>query len=205
VYYTLNLRSAIRVGAKGQHLVRDPHEVRRVIEVEPIAGDDDFVFDLETASGVFASGIGRIVVHNSPRRGLEFVTRKITWHAVAIKLGLAGELRLGNLDAKRDWGYARDYVEAMWLMLQRDVPEDYVIATGKTNTVRRCVEIAFDQAGLDWERYVRIDDTLKRPAEVDLLVGDAGKARRELGWEPTTSFEELIRLMVDADLALLSR
>jgi GDPmannose 4,6-dehydratase len=124
---------------------------------------------------------------------------------VAIKLGLAGELRLGNLDAKRDWGYARDYVEAMWLMLQRDVPEDYVIATGKTNTVRRCVEIAFDQAGLDWERYVRIDDTLKRPAEVDLLVGDAGKARRELGWEPTTSFEELIRLMVDADLALLSR
>jgi GDPmannose 4,6-dehydratase len=133
------------------------------------------------------------------------VTRKITWHAVAIKLGLAGELRLGNLDAKRDWGYARDYVEAMWLMLQRDVPEDYVIATGKTNTVRRCVEIAFDQAGLDWERYVRIDDTLKRPAEVDLLVGDAGKARRELGWEPTTSFEELIRLMVDADLALLSR
>jgi len=205
VYYTLNLRSAVRVGAKGQHLVRDPHEVRRVIEVEPIAGDDDFVFDLETASGVFASGIGRIVVHNSPRRGLEFVTRKITWHAVAIKLGLAGELRLGNLDAKRDWGYARDYVEAMWLMLQRDVPEDYVIATGKTNTVRRCVEIAFDQAGLDWERYVRIDDTLKRPAEVDLLVGDAGKARRELGWEPTTSFEELIRLMVDADLALLSR
>ena len=133
------------------------------------------------------------------------MTRKITWHAVAIKLGLAGELRLGNLDAKRDWGYARDYVEAMWLMLQRDVPEDYVIATGKTNTVRRCVEIAFDQAGLDWERYVRIDDTLKRPAEVDLLVGDAGKARRELGWEPTTSFEELIRLMVDADLALLSR
>ena len=155
-------------------------------------------YDLFACSGILFN-------HESPRRGLEFVTRKITWHAAAIKLGKREELRLGNLDAKRDWGYARDYVEAMWLMLQRDVPEDYVIATGKTNTVRRCVEIAFDQAGLDWERYVRIDDTLKRPAEVDLLVGDAGKARRELGWEPTTSFEELIRLMVDADLALLSR
>jgi GDPmannose 4,6-dehydratase len=146
-----------------------------------------------------------VVVHNSPRRGLEFVTRKITWHAAAIKLGLANELRLGNLDAKRDWGYARDYVEAMWLMMQRDVPEDFVIATGETNTVRRCVEIAFDQAGIDWEPHVVIDDTLKRPAEVDLLVGDATKAKRVLGWEPSTSFEELIRLMVDADLALLSR
>src|SRR3954452_21515923 len=154
-------------------------------------------YDMHLSSGILFN-------HESPRRGLEFVTRKITWHAVAIKLGLAGELRLGNLDAKRDWGYARDYVEAMWLMLQRDVPEDYVIATGRTNTVRRCVEIAFDQAGLDWERYVRIDDALKRPAEVDLLVGDAGKARRELGWEPTTSFEELIRLMVRADLERLA-
>ena len=155
-------------------------------------------YDLFACSGILFN-------HESERRGLEFVTRKITWHAAAIKLGQRDALALGNLDAKRDWGYARDYVEAMWMMLQRDVPEDYVIATGQTHTVRRCVEIAFDQAGLDWERYVRIDDTLKRPAEVDLLVGDAGKARRELGWEPTTSFEELIRLMVDADLALLSR
>jgi GDPmannose 4,6-dehydratase len=133
------------------------------------------------------------------------VTRKITWHAAAIRLGLVNELRLGNLDAKRDWGYARDYVEAMWLMLQRDDPRDYVIATGETNTVRRCVEIAFDQAGVDWERHVVLDDSLKRPAEVDLLVGDASKAKRELGWEPTTSFEQLIRLMVDADHEKLAR
>jgi GDPmannose 4,6-dehydratase len=204
-YYQLNLRSAVRVGAKGQHLARDPHEVRRVVEIEPVPGDDDWVFDLETGSGVFATGVGRVVVHNSPRRGLEFVTRKITWHAAAIKLGQRDELRLGNLDAKRDWGYAKDYVEAMWLMLQQDTPEDFVIATGETNTVRRCVEVAFDQAGLDWEPYVKIDDAFKRPAEVDLLVGDPAKAKRVLGWEPTTSFEQLIRLMVDADMQLLSR
>ena len=155
-------------------------------------------YDLRLCSGILFN-------HESPRRGLEFVTRKITWHAAAIKLGLERELRLGNLDAKRDWGYAKDYVEAMWLMLQQDTPEDFVIATGETNTVRRCVEIAFDQVGLDWEPYVVIDDAFKRPAEVDLLVGDASKAKRVLGWEPQTSFEELIRLMVDADLALLSR
>jgi GDPmannose 4,6-dehydratase len=204
-YYQLNLRSAVRIGAKGQHLARDPHEVRRVVEIEPIPGEDDWVFDLETGSGVFATGVGRLVVHNSPRRGLEFVTRKITWHAAAIKLGQRDELRLGNLDARRDWGYAKDYVEAMWAMLQLDAPEDFVIATGETNTVRRCVEIAFDQVGVDWEPYVKIDDAFKRPAEVDLLVGDPAKAKRVLGWEPRTNFEQLIRLMVDADLALLSR
>jgi GDPmannose 4,6-dehydratase len=146
---------------------------------------------------------GILFNHESERRGLEFVTRKVTWHAAAIKHGLADELRLGNLDAKRDWGYAKDYVEAMWLMLQQEQADDYVIATGKTNTVRRCVEIAFDRVGLDWERYVKLDDSLLRPAEVDLLVGDSAKAKRELGWEPQTSFEELIRLMVDADLKLL--
>src|SRR3954464_578180 len=155
-------------------------------------------YDLLACSGILFN-------HESPRRGLEFVTRKITWHAAAIKLGRRDELRLGNHDAGRDWGYAKDYVEAMWLMLQQDAPEDFVIATGETNTVRRCVEIAFDHVGLEWERYVRIDDALKRPAEVDLLVGDAGKARRELGWQPSTTFEQLIRLMVDADVALLSR
>ncbi len=155
-------------------------------------------YDLRLCSGILFN-------HESPRRGREFVTRKITWHAAAIKLGLERELRLGNLDAKRDWGFAKDYVEAMWMMLQQETPEDFVIATGETNTVRRCVEIAFDQVGLDWEPYVVIDDAFKRPAEVDLLVGDASKAKRVLGWEPTTSFEELIRLMVDADLALLSR
>jgi GDPmannose 4,6-dehydratase len=153
-------------------------------------------YDLFCCSGILFN-------HESPRRGLEFVTRKITWHAAAIKLGLAQELRLGNLDAQRDWGYAKDYVDAMWRMVNQDSAEDYVIATGKTHTVRRCVEIAFERVGLDWERYVVTDPALLRPAEVDLLVGDYGKAQRELGWEPRTSFEELIALMVDADLELL--
>jgi GDPmannose 4,6-dehydratase len=154
-------------------------------------------YDLHATSGILFN-------HESPRRGLEFVTRKITWHAAAIKHGKRDELALGNLDARRDWGYAKDYVEAMWLMLQQDKPDDYVIATGETNTVQRCVEIAFDEAGLDWQGHVRIDDQFKRPAEVDLLVGDPGKAERELGWRPQTSFEELIRLMVRSDLALLA-
>jgi GDPmannose 4,6-dehydratase len=153
-------------------------------------------YDMFLTSGILFN-------HESERRGLEFVTRKITWHAAAIKLGHRDELALGNLDAKRDWGYAKDYVEAMWLMLQHDRPDDFVIATGETNTVRRCVEIAFDHVGLDWEPYVRIDDAFKRPAEVDLLVGDASKAERELGWKPQTTFEQLIRLMVDADMKLL--
>ena len=148
---------------------------------------------------------GILFNHESERRGLEFVTRKISWHAAAIKLGLAQELRLGNLDAERDWGYAVDYVEAMWLMLQQDVADDYVIATGKTHSVRECAEIAFARVGLDWRDHVVVDDTFKRPAEVDRLVGDAGKAQRELGWAPRTGFRELIELMVDADLKLLSR
>jgi GDPmannose 4,6-dehydratase len=146
---------------------------------------------------------GILFNHEGPRRGLEFVTRKVTWHAAAIKLGRARELRLGNLDARRDWGYARDYVEAMWLMLQQDRADDYVVATGRSHSVRDCVELAFERVGLDWEPYVVIDDGLQRPAEVDHLVGDASKARRELGWEPRTSFEELIAQMVDADLELL--
>ncbi|HEX8086032.1 MAG TPA: GDP-mannose 4,6-dehydratase [Solirubrobacteraceae bacterium] len=148
---------------------------------------------------------GILFNHESERRGLEFVTRKITWHAAAIRLGLRDELRLGNLEAQRDWGYAKDYVEAMWLMLQRDEADDYVIATGETHSVQECVEIAFDQAGLgDWRPYVRLDPDLVRPAEVDHLIGDASKAERELGWRPRTSFEQLIRLMVDADLRLLA-
>jgi GDPmannose 4,6-dehydratase len=155
-------------------------------------------YDLHATSGILFN-------HESERRGLEFVTRKITWHAAAIKLGLADKLELGNLDAERDWGYAKDYVEAMWLMLQRDDPQDYVIATGVAHSVRDCVEIAFDQAGLPIEDHIVIDDSLKRPAEVDHLIGDASKARRDLGWEPRTSFEQLIRLMVDADRKLLSR
>ncbi len=154
-------------------------------------------YDLHATSGILFN-------HESPRRGLEFVTRKISWHAAAIKLGLADKLTLGNLDAERDWGYARDYVEAMWMMLQQDVAEDFVIATGVAHTVRECVEIAFDQAGLEIADHVQIDESLKRPAEVDQLIGDASKAKRQMGWEPQTSFEQLIRLMVDADLALLS-
>lgn len=154
---------------------------------------------------LFAAG-GILFNHESPRRGLEFVTRKITWHAAAIKLGLIDKLALGNLDAERDWGYAKDYVEAMWLMLQQDKADDYVIATNQTNSVRECVEVAFDQAGLgSFEPYVELDQQFVRPAEVDQLIGDYGKAERELGWTPKTSFEELIRLMVDADLELLSR
>jgi GDPmannose 4,6-dehydratase len=155
-------------------------------------------YDLHATSGILFN-------HESPRRGLEFVTRKITWHAAAIRLGQRDHLPLGNLDAERDWGYAKDYVEAMWLMLQRDQADDFVIATGKSHSVRECVQIAFDHVGLDWEQYVRIDPALVRPAEVDHLVGDPSKAREQLGWEPRTSFEELIRLMVDADLKLLAR
>ena len=155
-------------------------------------------YDLFACSGILFN-------HESPRRGLEFVTRKITWHAAAIKYGLRDELRLGNLDAERDWGYAKDYVEAMYLMLQQDLPEDYVIATNRTHTVRECVQIAFDEAGVgDWESRVTIDPAFLRPAEVDQLIGDPAKAKDRLGWEPQTTFEELIRLMTRADLELLA-
>ncbi|MGH9349259.1 MAG: GDP-mannose 4,6-dehydratase [Vicinamibacterales bacterium] len=150
--------------------------------------------------GLFAvSGI--LFNHESPRRGLEFVTRKVTDGVARIKLGLADHLSLGNLDAKRDWGFAGDYVHAMWLMLQQDQPDDYVIATGQSHSVRQLVETAFGHAGLPWEPYVRTDPALLRPAEVDHLVGDATKARRVLGWQPTVSFERLVGMMVDADLA----
>ncbi|HYM45348.1 MAG TPA: GDP-mannose 4,6-dehydratase [Solirubrobacteraceae bacterium] len=155
-------------------------------------------YDLHATSGILFN-------HESPRRGLEFVTRKITWHAAAIRHGRERELRLGNLDAERDWGYAKDYVEAMWLMLQREEPEDYVIATGESHSVRECCEVAFDEAGLgDFAQYVTIDPAFVRPAEVDHLVGDPAKAERDLGWKPETSFEELMRLMTRADLELLS-
>ncbi len=154
--------------------------------------------------GMFAvSGI--CFNHESPRRGLEFVTRKITHTAAKIKLGLAHELRLGNLEARRDWGYAPDYVRAMWLMLQQDEPEDYVIATGETHSVREFVELAFDYLGLDWKKYVVVDPALYRPADVDLLVGDATKARTKLGWTPSVTFEQLVKIMVDADLELVKQ
>jgi GDPmannose 4,6-dehydratase len=152
--------------------------------------------------GLHASS-GILFNHESPRRGLEFVTRKITWHAAAIKLGLLSELRLGNLEAERDWGFAGDYVRAMWLMLQQEEPDDYVIATGVAHSVRECVEVAFDHVGMAIDDHVVIDPSFLRPAEVEHLIGDASKARRALDWEPEVSFEQLIRMMVDADLALL--
>jgi GDPmannose 4,6-dehydratase len=147
---------------------------------------------------------GILFNHESPRRGLEFVTRKITWHAAAIKLGLKSKLELGNLDAERDWGFAGDYVQAMWRMLQEDQPDDYVVATGVGHSVRDCVQVAFDHAGLSIDDHVAIDPGLLRPAEVEHLIGDASKAKRALGWEPEVSFEALIRMMVDADRAQLT-
>jgi GDPmannose 4,6-dehydratase len=155
-------------------------------------------YDLFACSGILFN-------HESERRGLEFVTRKVTHAAAAIKLGLQDDLALGNLDAERDWGYAKDYVEAMWLMLQQDEPDDYVIATGEAHSVRELVEVAFAHAGLDPAKHIRIDPRFLRPAEVEHLVGDASKAREKLGWEPRTSFEEMVQLMVDADLELLAR
>jgi GDPmannose 4,6-dehydratase len=149
--------------------------------------------------GLFAvSGI--LFNHESPRRVRQFVTRKVTHGAARIKLGLASDLKLGNLEAKRDWGFAGDYVEAMWLMLQQPTPDDFVIATGETHSVRELCEVAFARAGLDWERHVVVDKTHVRPAEVDYLIGDAGKARRVLGWSPKVSFRNLVEMMVDADV-----
>lgn len=153
-------------------------------------------YDLFAVSGILFN-------HESPRRGLEFVTHKITHGVAKIKLGLADELRLGNLESRRDWGYAGDYVRAMWCMLQQDTPEDFVIATGQTHSVREFARIAFEYVGLDYQEYVKVDPKFYRPAEVDQLVGDPSKAREQLGWEPEMSFEELIHTMVDADLDAL--
>ena len=155
-------------------------------------------YDLFACSGILFN-------HESPRRGLEFVTRKVTDGAARVKLGMASELRLGNLDARRDWGFAGDYVKAMWLMLQQDKPDDYVVATGEQHTVQELVEVAFDHVGLNWRDYVKQDPAFLRPAEVDTLLGDSSRARSELGWKPECSFDELVRMMVDADLASLQK
>lgn len=155
-------------------------------------------FDMFACAGILFN-------HESPRRGFEFVTRKIT-HAVArIKHGIDEELRLGNLDARRDWGFAGDFVQAMWLMLQQDKPDDFVIATGETRTIREFCQVAFDRAGLDWEKYVVIDERFFRPAEVNLLLGDATRASETLGWKPETSFEKMVQLMVDYDLEMVAK
>ena len=153
-------------------------------------------YDMHCTSGILFN-------HESPRRGLEFVTRKVSNGVARIKLGLQTELPMGNLEAQRDWGFAGDYVEAMWLMLQQDEPDDYVIATGETHSVERLVEVAFAHAGLDWHDHVKMDERFVRPAEVDLLIGDRSKAENELGWTPTVGFEQLVQMMVDADLERL--
>ncbi len=155
-------------------------------------------YNLHASSGILFN-------HESPRRGLEFVTRKITNHVARIKLGLTNELRLGDLHPQRDWGFAGDYVEAMWLMLQQDEPDDYVISTEETHTVEEFCEIAFGIAGLNWRDYVVQDERFMRPAEVDLLIGDAGKAKQKLGWTPKTGFRDLVQMMVEADLDLVAR
>jgi GDPmannose 4,6-dehydratase len=155
-------------------------------------------YDIFAVSGILFN-------HESPRRGLEFVTRKVTNAVARIKMGLQQKLPMGNLDAKRDWGYAPDYVEAMWMMLQQPDADDYVIATGQTHTVKRLLEVAFEAADLDWQKYVYQDPEFMRPAEVDLLIGDASKANKKLGWKATTSFENMIKIMVDADLDTAER
>ncbi|MBQ4899963.1 GDP-mannose 4,6-dehydratase [Paenibacillus sp. Marseille-P2973] len=155
-------------------------------------------YDMYACSGILFN-------HESPRRGVEFVTRKVTDAVARIKMGLQSELRMGNLDAKRDWGFAGDYVKAMWLMLQQDTPDDYVISTGETHTVHELVEIAFGHAGLNWRDYVVIDPKFVRPAEVDLLLGDSSKAQEKLGWKLEVGFEELVKMMVDSDLKKLNQ
>ncbi len=155
-------------------------------------------YDLFACSGILFN-------HESPRRGLEFVTRKVTDGVARIKLGLSKELRMGNLDARRDWGFAGDYVRAMWLMLQQDEPDDFVIATGETHSVRELIEVAFGHVGLDWKKHVTLDQRFLRPAEVDLLIGTAEKAKTKLGWSPTVDFAGLVRMMVDADLSRLAK
>jgi len=155
-------------------------------------------YNLHATSGILFN-------HGSPRRGLEFVERKVAHGVARIKLGLDKELRLGNLDSRRDWGFAGDYVRAMWMMLQQDLPDDFLIASGATHSIRELCEVAFGYMGLDWQKYVVQDQRFYRPAEVDLLVGDASKAQRILGWKPTVTFEGLVKMMVDADLALLRR
>ena len=155
-------------------------------------------FDMFACAGILFN-------HESPRRGLEFVTRKITHGVARIKHGIDQELRLGNLDARRDWGFAGDFVHAMWLMLQQDEPDDFVIATGQTRTIREFCQVAFDRAGLDWEKYVIVDERFFRPAEVNILLGDPAKAREKLGWQPETSFEKMVQQMVDRDLEMVAK
>ncbi len=207
---TLDEKPRLRVTSEGTRetfrvAFDDPAEHESEIGRLGLSEHRGWLFDLETESGTFHAGVGDGWIHNSPRRGLEFVTRKVSDGVARILTGVAKDLRLGNLDAKRDWGYAGDYVDAMWRMLQLDEPDDYVIATGETHSVRELCEIAFARVGLDWEKHVVIDPKFLRPAEVDLLIGDASKARQKLGWTPKTTFKELVEMMVDADVERAKR
>ena len=180
---------------------KTPFYPRSPYGISKVAGFD-LTRNYREAYGIFAvSGI--LFNHESPRRGFEFVTRKISNAVAEINLGLAKELRIGNLEAKRDWGFAGDYVRAMWLMLQQDKPDDYVVATGEAHSVREFIELAFDYVGLDWKKYVHIDKQFYRPAEVHLLIGDYSKAKKKLGWKPKVKFEELVKMLIDADLQRL--
>jgi len=196
LYYQINLNSPNVIGQKGQHLRRPLAEV---VKASPVPYNG-WLFDLATASGTFHAGVGQGWIHNSPRRGIEFVTRKITDSAARIKLGLAKDLHLGNLESRRDWGYAKDYVEAMYMMLQQPKPDNFVVGTGETHSVREFCEIAFGRLGLDYKDFVVQDERFYRPAEVDVLVADPSKARSVLGWEPSVTFRELVEMMVDSDL-----
>ena len=178
-----------------------PFHPRSPYGISKVAGFD-LTRNYREAYGIFACS-GILFNHESPRRGFEFVTRKISRGVAKIKMGLAKELRLGNLEAKRDWGFSGDYVEAMWLILQQNKPDDYVIATGETHTVKEFVQFAFSYVGLDWKKHVKIDKDFYRPSEVHLLLGDYSKARKRLGWKPKVKFEELVKMMVESDLAAL--
>ena len=175
-----------------------PFHPRSPYGISKVAGFD-LTRNYREAYGLFACN-GICFNHESPRRGFEFVTRKVTNGVAKIKLGLTKELKLGNLEAKRDWGFSGDYVKAMWLMLQQDKADDYVVATGETHSVKEFVKLAFSYAGLNWKKYLKVDKSFYRPAEVHLLKGDYSKAKRKLGWKPTVKFEELVKMMIDADL-----
>ncbi|MBE9175605.1 GDP-mannose 4,6-dehydratase [Synechocystis salina LEGE 06155] len=199
VYYQINLNSPNTQNNKGQHMRRPLEEV---VKTKPIEYEH-WLFDFATTSGTFHAGIGQGWIHNSPRRGETFVTRKITRAIARIVAGTQKKLYLGNIDSKRDWGYAKDYVRAMWAMLQQEQPDDYVVATGETHEVKEFLEIAFGYVNLNWQDYVAFDERYLRPAEVDLLIGDPTKTKAQLGWQPSVSFTELVHLMVEADLAVL--
>ena len=196
IYYQINLLSDNRVGEKGAHLKLPHNEIKKIIDKEE---ENQHVYDIETGTGRVMAGVGSMIVGNSPRRGETFVTRKISMAAAKIKLGLQDELYLGNLEAYRDWGSAKDYVEAMWLMLQQEVPDDYVISTGETHTVKEFLDEVFKHAGLDPAEYVKTDERLFRKHEVPYLLGDSSKAERILGWKPKTTFKALTKEMFEAD------